>query len=166
MKRRQFLQSAAAAVGAPLIPAPLLRGAAVSPAIYARAITYASSDEYFSPNHLLSTLGIEGTKGDAVLSQLKLDGLIGEMGNTGLMYSKPVYNKQAKIAAKALHDAYTANAGNKPADLIKQAQDKVKELSRRASEFLETEIDSELPAEDGTQINSKILDNPATTIKG
>ena len=133
MKRRQFLQSIAATAGAPLMPAGLLGTAQVSSAHYARAVAYVASDACFAPTNLLSTLGLNGETGRAVIAQLKIDVLIGEMGNTGLMYSKTVYAKQAEIAATALRELSAANTGEKPSDIIEKAQDRIRELASKPS---------------------------------
>jgi hypothetical protein len=110
------------------MPAGLLGTAQVSSAHYARAVAYVASDTCFAPTNLLSTLGLNGETGRAVMAQLKIDGLIGEMGNTGLMYSKTVYAKQAQIAAAALRELSAANTSGKPSDIIQKAQDKIREL--------------------------------------
>jgi hypothetical protein len=129
MKRRQFLQSIAAAAGTPLMPAGLLGTSAVSAEHYARAVAYVASDACFAPTNLLSTLGLNGETGRAVMAQLKIDGLIGEMGNTGLMYSKTMYAKQAKIAAAALRELSAANTTGKPSDIIRKAQHQFQKLT-------------------------------------
>jgi hypothetical protein len=169
MKRRQFLQSIAATAGVPLMPAGLLGTAQVPSSLYAKAVSYVASDACFSPSHLMSTLGLNDTSGRAVLNQLRTDGLVAEMGNTGLMYSKTVYAKQAKIAAAALKNAFTAPTNESDSDILKKAQDQFQKVTTQPLENAdlpepdpatgvheETQVELELSSKNDSEVTDNV----------
>ena len=131
MERRQFIKSIAAAASSPLLPVGVLKGAQLSPSLYANAVTFASSDAYFSAKYLKSSLGLDDKIGEMVLSRLKEDGLVGDMGRSGLMFSKTFYSKHIELAAHALQSASRAQSDAKTTDLM----DRLKETGSDTEEF-------------------------------
>ena len=125
MERRQFIKTAAAAAAAPLVPAGALSSAQVSPAIYGRALALISGGVYFTPQYLKNTLGLSDAAGHAVIDRLKAERLLGEVGKTGMMFSRSFYLEQAKIAARAVgaSAARPGAAAAKPMDIVEKASD-------------------------------------------
>lgn len=120
MERRQFIKSLAAAASTPIIPVGMLQSAKIPASLYASAVTFASSGAYFSANYLKSTLGLDDAVGKAVVSRLKQDGLVGDMGRSGVMFSKTFYAKHIELAAKAVS---TAGSAQLKADVLEKVKD-------------------------------------------
>ncbi len=102
MERRTFLQSLAAAITAPALPAGAMAHPSLSPGLYARAVSFASGGAYFSEKFLSSSLGVSQQMGTQLIAKLKADGMIAEMGKTGLMSFKGIHAKHALMTAQAL----------------------------------------------------------------
>ena len=102
MERRTFLRSLAAAMATPALPVGAMAQPSLSPGLYARAVSFASGGAYFSEKFLSSSLGVSQQMGTQLLAKLKPDGMIAEMGKTGLMSFKGIHAKHALMTAQAL----------------------------------------------------------------
>ena len=138
MERRQFITSLAAAASTPLLPAGVLPVAKIPASLYASAVSFVSGGAYFSATYLKSSLGLDDALGKAVVSRLKQEGLVGDVGRSGVMFSKTYYAKHIELAAKAVG---TVTSTQVKADLVEKVKDVVSATS--------TEEDSRKPLEVG-----------------
>lgn len=102
MERRTFLRSLAAAMTAPALPVGAMAQPSLSPGLYARAVSFASGGAYFSEKFLASSLGVNQQIGTQLIAKLKANGMIAEMGKTGLMSFKGIHAKHALMTAQAI----------------------------------------------------------------
>lgn len=105
MERRAFLQSLAAAVSTPALPAGLSGKSPLASGLYARAVGFAAGGTYFSAKFLSSSLGVSPSAGAEIVSRLKANGVVTEMGKTGLMAFKSVHAEHALMTAQAIRKA-------------------------------------------------------------
>jgi len=105
MERRAFLQSLAAAVGTSALPAGLLGQTPLASGLYARAVRFAAGGTYFSAKFLSASLGVSPSAGAEIISRLKANGVVTEMGKTGLMAFKSIHAEHALMTAQAIQKA-------------------------------------------------------------
>lgn len=141
MERRQFIKSAAAAATVPLLPA----GLTFSSANYAKAVTAATQYTYLSPATLGYVLGTDASTTQSVITQLKLDGVLGETAANGMIQSNRFISMQTRLLAKAVASG-TEHKAAQPQELAKKARD----LLLKADENSEIEAPEEPEVSDET----------------
>lgn len=122
MERRKFIKSIAAVASAPLVPFGFLKGEAFSSSVYENAVNFVSNGAHFSAKGLKSALGLDDAAGEILVSRLKADGLVGDMGRSGLMFSKSFYPKHIVLAAPAAQAVTTVQANGHAGDALKQVR--------------------------------------------
>jgi len=156
MQRRQFIKSVAATAAIPALPAAAMGGAStVSPALYSKAVGLISEGVYFTPKYVTAKLGLSDALGKTLLAQLKSQRLVGEVGKTGMIFSRAYYVKHAAVAAQAINLSQGAKAASKPVDLTQEAR---KVLADDASEEPEEQVLDELDV-----VDEAVDDTPSET---
>jgi len=154
----------AAAASAPVLPVGMGRGAHVSAALYAKAVGLVSDHAHFSPKFLSNALGLDEALGNALVSRLKADGVIGGGGKAGLLFSRSFYPKHCAFATNALTVARVPDGERAPSKMRKDARDQGADPDARETET-ETETkpegvyDSEANGDPVSDENGVALDN-------
>ena len=106
-----------AASASPLMPANILSGSPLGLGTYEKAVGLTKSSACLSSNFLKETLGLDETGLNALVKRLSSDGLVGQAGNSGMLFSKncfPVRKATILPSAKLLEKT---NADPKNAEL-------------------------------------------------
>ena len=117
------MKSAVAAAAAPMMPAGLASALPYSAQTYAKAADIARGGAYLSATFLKFRLGLDDGASNAIARRLAADGLVGDAGRNGLLYSKAFFAEHAKIAKLASKTLAPAKAARKAIDIPEALED-------------------------------------------
>jgi len=152
MQRRQFIKTIAAAASAPLMPANMLNASPLGTGIYTKAVGLTQSSACLSSSFLKNTLGLDDSKLKILVSRLETDGLVGQAGNSGLLFSKNCFPTRSILPLPPAQ-VLTQNEASPPP---KARAQKIKDTSPKKLDFAQDIAKSDLPLTAGVRIFQSI----------
>lgn len=146
MERRQFIKSAAAAAAAPLMPASVAKAFSMSSAHYTNALRAATQYSFVSATTLQYVLGTDAETTERIISQLKLEGVLGDTAPNGMIESRKFVSMSARLATQAIRLKAPDPVAEEPKSVLSKMRKIVAE-DEELDPFLETMEDLDLDEE-------------------